>query len=115
MALPTWLLVAWRAAHFSGGLVWAVLAASVIVGGAVAYGRRRALASDFREHWRSWLAVEGVFLAAFTAFLLLRAFNPDLWHHPQGGEKPMSIRVPHGGDALDDYAAVRSGGSAAAA
>lgn len=91
VALPTWLIVAWGAAHFSGGLVWAVLAASVVGGAAVGYVRRRDLIADFREHWRSWLAVEGVFLAAFTAFLLLRAFNPDLWHHPQGGEKPMEI------------------------
>ena len=32
-----------------------------------------------------------MFLVAFFAFLLLRAYNPDLWHHPQGGEKPMEI------------------------
>jgi YYY domain-containing protein len=91
IALPTWLIVAWGAAHFSGGLVWAVMAASALTGAVVAFLRRGALLEDAREHWRSWLAVEGVFLAAFFAFLLLRAFNPDLWYHPQGGEKPMEI------------------------
>ena len=91
VALPTWLLVAWGAAHFSGGLVWGVFGASLLLGAVLAVARRRALGADAREHWRSWLAVEGVFLAGFFGFLLLRAYNPDLWHHPQGGEKPMEI------------------------
>ncbi|MEO8538291.1 MAG: DUF2298 domain-containing protein [bacterium] len=91
IALPTWLLVAWGAAHFSGQLVWLVLGASLTVGLATAFVRRKPLLEDAREHWRSWLAVDAVFLVAFFAFLLLRAFNPDLWHHPQGGEKPMEI------------------------
>ena len=30
-------------------------------------------------------------MIAFTAFLLLRAFNPDVWYDPQGGEKPMEM------------------------
>lgn len=91
VALPTWLLVAWGAAHFSGGLVWSVFGASLVLGGLVALLRRRQLTSDLRGHWQSWLAVEAVFLCAFFSFLLLRAYNPDLWHHPQGGEKPMEI------------------------
>ncbi len=91
VALPVWLLVAWGAAHFSGGLVWAMSGASVAAGAVVAVFRHRELAADAREHWRSWLAVEAVFLVAFFSFLLIRAYNPDLWHHPQGGEKPMEI------------------------
>jgi len=91
VALPTWLLVAWGGPHFSGGLAWAVLAGSVAGGLTVGVARRRALLDDLREHWRAWLTTEVVFLGVFAAFLLLRAFNPDLWHHPQGGEKPMEI------------------------
>jgi len=91
VALPAWLLVAWGVAHFSGGLVWLVFAAVVATGIVTAVARRAALREDLRGHWRSWAAAEGVFLAAFFAFLLLRAYNPDLWHHPQGGEKPMEI------------------------
>jgi len=91
VALPTWLLVAWGVAHFSGGLVWLVFGSVVGLGVVVGALRRRALLADVREHWRSWLVAEGVFAVAFFAFLLLRAYNPDLWHHPQGGEKPMEI------------------------
>jgi uncharacterized membrane protein len=85
------MLVAWGAAHVSAGLVWAVFAGVMILGATVAALRRTSLREDAREHWRSWLAAEAVFLAAFFAFLLIRAYNPDLWHHPQGGEKPMEI------------------------
>ncbi|HEU5316859.1 MAG TPA: DUF2298 domain-containing protein [Chloroflexota bacterium] len=44
-----------------------------------------------RTHRRTVLATEGVFLAAYVLFLLLRAMNPDLWHLARGGEKPMEF------------------------
>ncbi|MBI2765055.1 MAG: phospholipid carrier-dependent glycosyltransferase [Chloroflexi bacterium] len=91
VALGTWLLVAWNAVHFSGGVVWAVYGTAVGVGAAVGYIRRRALIADLRERWPSWLAMEVVFLAAFAFFLALRYANPDLWYSPQGGEKPVEL------------------------
>ncbi|HMO55387.1 MAG TPA: DUF2298 domain-containing protein, partial [Tepidiformaceae bacterium] len=91
VALPTWLIVAWGAAHFSGALVWYVFTASLLIGLGVGVLRIRSLLEDVKEHWRSWLTIEAVFMVAFFAFLALRAYNPDLWHHPQGGEKPMEI------------------------
>ena len=91
VALPTWMLVAWGAAHYSGSLVWVVFASVVILGIATAIIRREPLLADVKKHWVSWLAVDAVFLVAFFVFLLIRAYNPDLWHHPQGGEKPMEI------------------------
>ncbi|MGB4861171.1 MAG: DUF2298 domain-containing protein, partial [Tepidiformaceae bacterium] len=91
VALPTWMLVAWGAFHYSGTLVWAVFGVVLALGVATAVVRRHQLVADAKEHWRSWVAVDLVFLVAFFAFLLIRAYNPDLWHHPQGGEKPMEI------------------------
>ncbi|WP_322795246.1 DUF2298 domain-containing protein [Tepidiforma sp.] len=91
VALVAWMLVAWGLFEFSRGLAWAAFAIVVLAGAALAILRRGDLLEDARTRWRSWLAAEGVFLAAFFAFLLLRAANPDLWHHPQGGEKPMEI------------------------
>ena len=91
VALPTWVLVAWGGPHFSGGLVWLVFGGALLGGAVLGFRRRAALREEFREHWRSWLAMELAFLGAFGVFLLLRYFNPDLWHHPQGGEKPMEI------------------------
>ncbi len=91
VALPTWLLVAWDAARFSGALVWFVYGTVVLAGVALAVFRRRDLVAQARERWPSWLAMEAAFLVAFLAFLALRYWNPDLWHHPQGGEKPMEL------------------------
>ncbi|MBK6320080.1 MAG: phospholipid carrier-dependent glycosyltransferase [Dehalococcoidia bacterium] len=91
VALPTWMLVAWGAAQFSGSLVWAVFASVLVLGVTTGVFRLAALREDARAHWRSWLAADAVFVVAFFAFLLIRAYNPDLWHHPQGGEKPMEI------------------------
>lgn len=91
VALAAWMLVAWGLVEFSRALAWAAFALVVLAGAVLAILRRRGLLEDARAHWRSWLVAEVVFVAAFLAFLLLRAANPDLWHHPQGGEKPMEI------------------------
>jgi len=91
VALPTWMLVAWGGPHFSGNLVWGVFAGVLASGYAIGYFRRRQLAADFHSRWHSWLAMEAAFLAVFFAFLAIRAFNPDLWYHPQGGEKPIDL------------------------
>ncbi|MBA4181918.1 MAG: hypothetical protein C0506_15110 [Anaerolinea sp.] len=91
VAVPTWALVAWGGPHFSGGLVWTVFGATMAGGVILGSARREALLADFRSRWRLWLVTEAAFLATFAAFLLLRYYNPDLWHHPQGGEKPMEI------------------------
>ncbi len=44
-----------------------------------------------RARWRLLLLGEIVFLAAFLAFVAVRAGNPDLWHPYRGGEKPMEL------------------------
>lgn len=91
VALTTWMLVAWGGPHFSARLVWAVYAAVLAGGGALGYARRRTLLAELRERWRTWLVIELVFVAVFAFFLGLRYANPDLWYHPQGGEKPMEL------------------------
>ncbi|MCS6839287.1 MAG: DUF2298 domain-containing protein [Roseiflexus sp.] len=70
-----------------------VLCASVFVGaGALALRwNRAALVAFWRQRRAAILTAEGVFLAFFFGFLLLRALNPDLWHPARGGEKPMDL------------------------
>lgn len=91
VALPAWLLVAWKAVHFSGALVWVLFAVAVAAGAALAWQRRSTLAAEFRERWPIFAVSEALFLAAFFGFLALRAWNPDIWYHPTGGEKPMEM------------------------
>ncbi len=91
VVVPTWLIVAWGGSEFNAALVWAVYAAMLTAGAGLALIRRQSLWAELRAHWRTLVAVEAVFLIAFAAFLALRLFNPDLWYHPQGGEKPMEL------------------------
>ncbi|MGE5594892.1 MAG: DUF2298 domain-containing protein, partial [Hyphomicrobiales bacterium] len=91
VAVVTWLAVAWGGPHFSAGLVWVAYGAVIAAGVAVGWVRRAALREEWRERRGSWLAIEAVFLAAFAFFLVLRYYNPDLWYHPQGGEKPVEL------------------------
>ncbi|MBI5947769.1 MAG: glycosyltransferase family 39 protein [Chloroflexi bacterium] len=91
VVLATWLATAWGAADFSWGLCWTAFTAAMVAGVVLGYARRDTIRADFREHWVSWAAMEAVFLLAFAGFLMLRYANPDLWHHPQGGEKPIEL------------------------
>jgi Chlor_Arch_YYY domain len=57
----------------------------------LAYRQRRELAAEFRANWRYYLVVEIVFLGLFGLDLMIRYFNPDLWHPWKGGERPMDF------------------------
>ncbi|HXU23703.1 MAG TPA: DUF2298 domain-containing protein, partial [Tepidiformaceae bacterium] len=91
VVVPTWALIAWGRSQFSGTLAWSVWGAALLFGAVLGHLRRDALIAEARLRWRTWATVEGLFLVAFAAFLLLRYFNPDLWHAYQGGEKPMDM------------------------
>lgn len=84
-----WTLVAWGGPTFSANVAWAVWVAVLAAGGAGWLRLWSARAEALP--WRSWVAFEAVFLFTFGWFLLLRWTNPDLWHHPFGGEKPMEL------------------------
>ncbi len=53
--------------------------------------RWQEFSSFIRRNWRLLVLAEVIFLAAFLAFVALRAANPDLWHFAKGGEKPMDF------------------------
>ena len=91
VVLGTWLLVAWGLADFSRTLAWGVFASVLVAGILLGWLRRAELKAELSLHRRDWIATEVVFLGVFTFFLLLRAWNPDLWYHPTGGEKPMEV------------------------
>ena len=60
------------------------------VSGVLLY-RNRWLIALAKRHWKYIASVEALFIAAYLAFVLVRAANPDLWHAWRGGEKPMDM------------------------
>ncbi|MEN9936537.1 MAG: hypothetical protein RLZZ387_3116 [Chloroflexota bacterium] len=76
---------------FGPGGVWLCAALLILAGGLMGWRGRDALLAFWRRRRHALLAAEGLFLAAFLGFVLLRALNPDLWHPARGGEKPMDV------------------------
>jgi len=93
-----WLLVTWMSWMLASlrvpfvrvtiAVLWLGVVAAAI---ALVLLQRRKWRSALRDHWRTWLMMEGVFLALFLFDLLLRLGNSDLWHPAFGGEKPMDF------------------------
>jgi YYY domain-containing protein len=93
-----WLLVSWAAwilgslrvpfVRLTIGLLWLAL---VVAGVLLVLRDRERWAAELRDHWRTWLVMEAVFLALFLFDLLIRYGNGDLWHPAFGGEKPMDF------------------------
>ena len=91
VAYVTWLIVSLGLVEFS---IPAILVSLLLVAAlsAVAFtALRTEFIEFFKLRWRVLATAEGIFLAAFLAFVLIRALNPDLWHPFRGGEKPMEL------------------------
>lgn len=86
-----WMSVAWGGPHFSATVAWAAWVAVCAVGLAGWVRHRGELRTTMRSSARSWAVTEALFLGTFAFFLFLRWTNPDVWHHPFGGEKPMEL------------------------
>ncbi|MGH9817764.1 MAG: DUF2298 domain-containing protein, partial [Candidatus Acidiferrales bacterium] len=94
-----WMLASLKLVTFSAGAI--ALAMSVVALGALFLTLRAAiryghtLPSLFAAWWRRdrgrFLRAEGVFWAFFLVVLAIRWANPDIWHDPMGGERPMDF------------------------
>ena len=91
LAWLSWFAPALKLAAFSRS--WIALCLGLLAGftALVAWRCRRELFGFLRTHRALLLAEEGIFLALFLLFLLIRIGNPDLWHLARGGEKPMEF------------------------
>ena len=93
-----WLILSVTAWWLTAGLgrffwsrpgLWVLIFVFVAINAVIAYRQRDALHVYIREHWRTLLFTELLFLVVLGIGLLLRAVNPDLWEIARGGEKPM--------------------------
>lgn len=95
VGLLLWAWLAWMAGSL--GLSYSRLTIGISLGIVVLVGlwqgwrQRRELAQEFRERWKYFLMVEGIFLSFFLFDLFIRLGNPDLWHPSKGGERPMEF------------------------
>ncbi|HEU5381945.1 MAG TPA: DUF2298 domain-containing protein [Ktedonobacteraceae bacterium] len=96
LAYGCWLLSNWRIvafSHLSTLLMVGLLASMALL---LVVWLRRTLWAFLRERWRLFLLEECVFTLAFLLFVVIRSFNPDLWHPALGGEKPMELAFLNG-------------------
>jgi YYY domain-containing protein len=87
-----WWLASARLVPFT---VWSILLMIGLLGALSALCWRLGAGKAIREFYatRRSLVIfyEAVFFVTFGAFLILRMFNPDIWHPFNGGEKPMEF------------------------
>ncbi len=91
VGLLVWLLSSLELMAFTSTAVAVGMGALFVVSMALLYVKAREMRDFFREHWKTVLIAELVFLVAFTVFVAIRMANPDLWHPFRGGEKPMDM------------------------
>jgi YYY domain-containing protein len=90
-----WAWFAWMAG--SAGIPYSRLTIGValvlvaLIGGILAYRQRQELRAEWNSKWKYFLLIEALFLAFFLLDLFIRIGNPDLWHDPNGGERPMDF------------------------
>jgi len=95
VGLLLWAWLAWIAGSaglsYSKLIIGIALGVIMLIGVWQAWRQRAELVQEFRERWKYFLMVEFVFLAFFLLDLFIRLGNPDLWHDPDGGERPMDF------------------------
>jgi YYY domain-containing protein len=95
VGLLLWAWLAWMAGSigfsYSKLTIGIALGVIVVIGLWQAWRQRHELAREFRERWKYFLMVEGIFLGLFLVDLVIRLGNPDLWHPSKGGERPMDF------------------------
>lgn len=91
VAYGAWLLGSLKLLPFSPQSVWLCALPLLAIGAWVAWRSRSELLAFWRERRTALITAEAIYLLAFGLLLLIRWFNPDLWHPARGGEKPMDF------------------------
>jgi YYY domain-containing protein len=93
--LVIWAWFSWIAGSFgvsySKLTIGIALGLIALIGALLAYRQRQELKQEWQTKKKYFLVVEGLFLAFFLLDLLIRLGNPDIWHDPNGGERPMEF------------------------
>lgn len=88
VAYVSWLLASLERMDFAVAVGLSMLLLCLVNGFLFAFYQER-MRLVLRRHWKTLAFGEAVWWAVFALFLLLRWFQPELWHPWSGGEKPM--------------------------
>ena len=86
-----WFTVSWEIFQFTAATVLVCSLFVIAVNILFFIAKRKELIGLLKQHWRTFMVEEMIFVLAFIAFLIIRMLNPDLWHPYRGGEKPMEL------------------------
>jgi len=86
-----WLLASLRLLPFTRAVLWLLVFLLAGLSIAVGHRHRASLRGFVSRHWRALVSVDVIFLILYLVWVMVRWFNPDLWHPVTGGEKPMDF------------------------
>jgi len=93
--LVIWAWLSWMAGSlgisYSRLTIGIALGLIALLGTLSAFHQRHELLQEWQTKKKYFLAIEALFLAFFLLDLLIRLGNPDIWHDPNGGERPMEF------------------------
>lgn len=91
VAYLAWMMVSLGWMGFSRATILVAVAVIAGLSGLTLAFQWRQILEFVKTRWQILALAEALFLAAFLAFVIIRALNPDLWHPYRGGEKPMEL------------------------
>ena len=91
VAYLTWMAASTHVLPNTRSTIVRMLVFLILIGGGIAYLRRKELGRFLRHHRKLILLTEGLFAALYLFWVGVRMLHPDLWHTPMGGEKPMDF------------------------
>ena len=86
-----WMLVNANLMFFGRDVIGISIAFMAFASALILLRYRQQIVSVISDQWRLITVSELLFISLFLGFLLIRMFNPDLWHPFRGGEKPMDM------------------------
>ena len=87
----SWMLVNLNLMSFGREVIVISIAVTALVSGLIFWRYKEQILSVISDQWRLITLSEILFISLFIGFLMIRMFNPDLWHPFRGGEKPMDM------------------------
>lgn len=91
IAYITWIFVYLNILTFTMSSIVLIVVILGAISIRVFYKNKNYIVTTIKNNIKIFVIEDLIFLSAFALFVLIRWFNPDLWHPYLGGEKPMDF------------------------